>query len=314
MSPLRSLFIALSRNARLRTLSEHSALARRLSRRFVAGHSLDDALAVARSLNQQGISVTLDSLGENTATEAQATRAAAAYTAALTAIAAQRLDANVSLKLSQMGMDVSPALAERIVASLAERIVASLAEQATSLNGFLRVDMEGSPYTTATLDLVRRIHARPQSANIGVVLQSYLRRTPDDLRTLLAEGIRIRLCKGAYLEPPSIAFAAKSDVDAAYLALAQTLLTSGVFHGLATHDDRLIERIIAFAAANNIPPSAYEFQMLYGIRRDLQLSLVSRGFRVRVYVPFGRHWYPYFMRRLAERPANLLFLLRNLLR
>lgn len=306
MSPLRSLFIALSRNARLRTLSEHSALARRLSRRFVAGHSLDDALAVARSLNQQGISVTLDSLGENTATEAQATRAAAAYTAALTAIAAQRLDANVSLKLSQMGMDVSPALAERIVASLAE--------QATSLNGFLRVDMEGSPYTTATLDLVRRIHARPQSANIGVVLQSYLRRTPDDLRTLLAEGIRIRLCKGAYLEPPSIAFAAKSDVDAAYLALAQTLLTSGVFHGLATHDDRLIERIIAFAAANNIPPSAYEFQMLYGIRRDLQLSLVSRGFRVRVYVPFGRHWYPYFMRRLAERPANLLFLLRNLLR
>jgi len=306
MSLLRSFFITLSERRRLRAFAEQTSLGRKLSQRFVAGTGMDDAIAVAQKLNAAGISVTLDALGENVSDEAQAQRAGAIYEELLQRIGALKLDANVSLKLTQMGMDLP--------GGVAERIVAQLARQATAIGSFVRVDMEGSPYTEATIQLVRRIHAVPEQKEIGIVLQSYLRRTQADMHALLAEGIRIRLCKGAYQEPAEIAFAAKADVDANYIALMQELLTSGIYHGLATHDEAIIEQTKVFAAANKIDLQSFEFQMLYGIRRDLQETLVKQGYRVRVYVPFGKEWYPYFMRRLAERPANAIFLAKNLFR
>jgi proline dehydrogenase len=306
MNLLRSTFIALSERPRLRAFAEQTALGHKLSSRFVAGTSMAEAIAAAQKLNAVGIAVTLDALGENVTDEAQASRAAATYRALLDEIGRLRLNANVSLKLTQMGMDLP--------GSVAERIVADLARQATAIDSFVRVDMEGSAYTQSTIDLVRRVHSLPEQRNIGIVLQSYLRRTQADMIALLADGIRIRLCKGAYQEPPEIAFPDKAEVDANYIDLMKELLASGFYHGLATHDEAMIEQAKSFAAAKGIAPSAFEFQMLYGIRRDLQEQLVSQGYRVRVYVPFGKEWYPYFMRRLAERPANALFILKNLFR
>jgi proline dehydrogenase len=307
MALLRSTFIALSHNARLRHFSESSSLGRRLSSRFVAGFRIEDALAAAQALNAQGLSVTLDSLGENVTIPDEARQAAHVYHQLLDAIAQRRLDANVSLKLTQMGMDLSPALAEEIVSALVDRAVQT--------NNFVRVDMEGSAYTQATIDIVRRLHAAPANrGHVGIVIQSYLRRSAADLETLLADRIRIRLCKGAYQEPPNLAFPEKKDVDASYVALTKTLLSSGVFHGIATHDEAMILAAKQYARDQAIDPASFEFQMLYGIRRDLQRSLVKEGYKVRVYVPFGEEWYPYFMRRLAERPANVLFLARQMLR
>jgi len=307
MSLLRSTFIGLSQNSRLRRFAENSSLGRRLSSRFVAGFRIEDAIGAANALNAQGLSVTLDSLGENVSTPEHARRSAQVYHWLLDAIAQGKLDANVSLKLTQMGMDLSPALASEIVSVLVDHAVRS--------GSFVRVDMEGTPYTQATIDLVRALHAKQGNCgHVGIVIQAYLRRSAADIDTLLAGRIRIRLCKGAYQEPPDLAFPDKKDVDRNFVALTRTLLKSGVFHGIATHDPAMIEATKDFARAEKIDPASFEFQMLYGVRRDLQRSLVKEGYKVRVYVPFGEEWYPYFMRRLAERPANVLFLAKNFFR
>ncbi len=307
MQVLRSALIALSHNRPLRRFSQHSRLGSRLSSRFIAGMTMQDALRVAEAVNRQGIAVTLDSLGESVASEIDAHRAADSYHEMLDAIAARRLDAHISVKLTQMGLEQSPALAESIAASLARH--------AHATNNFVRIDMEDSRLTQVTLDIVRRLHARTELRGaIGVVIQAYLYRSQDDIEQLLIDGIRVRLCKGAYNEPPEVAFPRKADVDANFLRLATMLLNSPLHHALATHDEAMINAIKAFAAKHEISPARFEFQMLYGVRRDLQRQLVKEGYQVRVYVPFGPEWYPYFMRRLAERPANLLFLARNLLR
>ena len=299
---LRSFFIGLSTNKPFRSFSEQSSIGQRVSRRFVAGMSVAEAVDVAARLNAEGIEATLDSLGESVANVAQAEAGAAIYHQLLDAISAKHLRANVSLKLTQMGMDIDMTLAERIVAGIVEHAAADRC--------FVRIDMEGSVYTEATLAMTERLHARFPGA-VGTVLQAYLHRTASDVERLLAQGIRIRLCKGAYKEAAAIAFPEKSAVDANYVALMQRLVTSPVFCGIATHDEAIVAQLCRFVAEHGIAKDAFEFQMLYGIRRDLQRKLVAEGFGVRVYVPFGTEWYPYFMRRLAERPANVIFLAKN---
>ncbi len=305
MPILRSVLIALSHNRPLRRFLEHSRLGAGLSSRFIAGMTMEDALRVAEAVNRQGMAVTLDSLGESVASETDAHRAADSYHELLDAIAARKLDANISVKLTQMGLEQSPALAESIAADLARH--------ARATHNFVRIDMEDSHLTQVTLDIVRRLHAHAElRAAIGVVIQAYLYRSEADVEQLLADGIRVRLCKGAYNEPPEVAFPHKAQVDANFIRLAEMLLESPVYHALATHDEAMIDAAKRFAAGHGIDPSRFEFQMLYGVRRDLQRRLIKEGYKVRVYVPFGPEWYPYFMRRLAERPANLLFLGRNL--
>jgi proline dehydrogenase len=267
----------------------------------------EDALRVAESVNRQGISVTLDSLGESVSSPTEAHRAADVYHVLLDSIAERGLDANISIKLTQMGLQQSP--------SLAESIVENLVKHARSTQNFVRVDMEVSHLTQDTLDIVRRVHAHPDLRGaVGVVIQSYLYRSQADIEQLLADGIRVRLCKGAYNEPPEVAFPRKPEVDSNFFRLAKMLIDSPIYHAIATHDEILIDKIKAYAAEAAIDPSHFEFQMLYGVRRELQRKLVSEGYKVRVYVPFGSEWYPYFMRRLAERPANLLFMARNFFR
>jgi proline dehydrogenase len=307
MPILRSAFIALSRNSALRSFSERSSLGRRMSSRFVAGMQLEDVLHAAETLDSMGIASTLDSLGENVSTPEEARHSADIYHRLLDAIQERRLHANVSVKLTQMGMDLDHGLAEEIVAGLVEHAVAA--------NTFVRVDMEGSEYTQATIDMVRRLHAIPENrARVGIVIQAYLYRSEEDIRNLTGDGIRIRLCKGAYQEPAKLAFPEKREVDANFVKLMQQLLATGIYHGIATHDEHMIAATKQYVREAGIDPKSFEFQMLYGIRRDLQKALVREGFNVRVYVPFGAEWYPYFMRRLAERPANVLFLAKNMLR
>jgi proline dehydrogenase len=306
---LRTFFVRLSENPSLRNFAERSSVGRRVSSRFVAGTEISDAVRATQAINRAGMSVTIDNLGENVTNPDEARHSAQLYDQILDAIVANRLNANISLKLTHMGLDVD----ER----LARDIVAGLVAKAASMNppGFVRVDMEGSPYTQRTLDFVHELHGMPGNANsVGTVIQAYLKRSESDVENLLAERIRIRLCKGAYKESADIAFAAKSDVDANYVKLAKVLLKSGIYHGLATHDENMIQQAEAFAIREKISPDSFEFQMLYGIRRDLQQRLVRKGWRVRVYIPFGTEWYPYFMRRLGERPANVFFIARNLLR
>lgn len=307
MALLRSTFISLSRNRPLRRFSEASTIGRRLSSRFVAGLRADEVLDVAANLNRQGMAVTLDSLGENVHSAAEAERAADIYHGLLDSIQQRGLNANVSVKLTQIGMELDPAMTEEIVRKLTQH--------ACVTGSFVRIDMEGSDLTTATLDLVRRIHAEPgKQGHIGVVIQAYLYRSQADIGQLLKEGIRIRLCKGAYQEPADRAFPEKERVDENFVRLAQMLVASGIYHGIATHDEKMIAATRNYVAQQGISKSAFEFQMLYGVRRDLQRALVAEGYNVRVYVPFGTEWYPYFMRRLAERPANVIFLAKNLLR
>jgi len=307
MPILRSTLIALSKNHLLRHFCEHSRVGARLSSRFVAGLEIGDALRVAESLNEQGITVTLDSLGESVTSEAEARQAAAIYHQILYDLGERKLDANISVKLTQMGLAFSP--------ELAEELTEGLVEHARATDSFVRIDMEESALTQITLDIVRRLHARPEfSDSVGTVIQASLRRSRGDIEQLLAKGIRIRLCKGAYLEPSSVAFQRKTEVDENYIRLSCILLESQFFHGLATHDEAMIAAAKSYAAQHGIEPGHFEFQMLYGIRRSLHRRLVQEGYNVRVYVPFGRAWYPYFMRRLAERPANLLFLAKNLFR
>ncbi|HXZ29076.1 MAG TPA: proline dehydrogenase family protein [Terriglobales bacterium] len=304
---LRALFIWLSESQRLRRFAEHSRLGRRNSRRFVAGETIDDGMQATAAVNALGMSVSLDNLGENVTNPEEAKASAATYHKLLDEIAARRLDANVSMKLTHMGLDVDEALARELVSGLVAK--------AASQNSFVRIDMEGSPYTQRTLDFVRELHRRPGHAgHVGAVIQSYLMRSEKDVEDLLGERIRIRLCKGAYKEPHSIAFQKKRDVDACFVKLSRMLLKSGVYHGIATHDERIIRQTIEFARAEKIAPESFEFQMLHGIRRDLQQALIKEGWRMRVYIPFGSEWYPYFMRRLAERPANVFFILKNLFR
>ncbi len=307
MPLMRSFFIALSRNRSLRRFSEQSLLGRKMSSRFVAGLTIEDALRVAAAVEQQGMFVTLDSLGESVTSEQEARAAAAIYHKLLDEIAARNLKANVSLKLSQMGLDLSPALAESIVTELVDH--------ARQTHNFVRVDMEGSEHTQVTLDLVHKLNDRQEfKGHVGIVVQAYLHRTRADVEELIRRGIRIRLCKGAYKEPAGIAFPDKADVDKSYVQLGKLLLDSPIYHGLATHDEKMVDAAKAYAKERGIPPSRFEFQMLYGIRRDLQQRLVKEGYNVRVYVPFGSEWYPYFMRRLAERPANVFFLMKNFFR
>jgi proline dehydrogenase len=307
MPLLRSMFIALSTNKPLRRFSERSSIGRKLSSRFVAGLDVEECLQAAQALNDQGMLATLDSLGESVHNEAEAQTSAEIYHRLLDEIAARKLKANISVKLTQMGLELDP--------DLAYKIASGLTEHARATNNFLRIDMEGSALTQVTLDLVRHLHAREEyKGHIGIVIQAYLYRSEADIQQLIDEGIRVRLCKGAYQEPPSVAFPRKPDVDTNYVRLAGILLSSPIYHGLATHDEAMIEAAKNYASNKGIEPAHFEFQMLYGVRRDLQRRLVREGYNVRVYVPFGREWYPYFMRRLAERPANVLFLAKNLLR
>jgi proline dehydrogenase len=291
----------------MRRFSESSSVGRRLSSRFVAGLELEDALRVAEAVNRQGMAVTLDSLGESVSTEVEAHQAAEIYHQLLDQIAARKLNANISVKLTQMGLELDR--------KLAGDIAEGLARHASVKGNFLRIDMEDSSLTQVTLDIVRRINALPKlRGSIGVVIQAYLYRSQSDIEQLLAEGIRVRLCKGAYKEPAEVAFPSKADVDTNYVRLSGMLLESPVYHGLATHDEAMIAAAKKFAVNHRIEASRFEFQMLYGVRRDLQRALVQEGYNVRVYIPFGREWYPYFMRRLAERPANVLFLAKNYFR
>ena len=307
MPVLRSAFIALSHNRSLRKFAETSSVGTRLSSRFVAGLEIEDALRVCAQVNRQGMHVTLDSLGESVTTAAEAHRAADIYHQLLDQIAARKLDSNISVKLTQMGLTQDPALAEEIAGSLTQH--------AQSTSNFVRIDMEDSPLTQVTLDIVRRVHAQPAlREHIGIVIQAYLYRSQADIESLIADGIRVRLCKGAYKEPPEVAFPKKADVDTNYIKLSDMLLQSPVYHGLATHDENMIAAAKAFAAQRGIDRSHFEFQMLFGVRRDLQRKLVAEGYNVRVYIPFGREWYPYFMRRLAERPANVFFIAKQMFR
>jgi proline dehydrogenase len=306
---LRTFFVRLSENAALRRFAEQSSLGHRVSSRFVAGTEIADAIRATEAVNAAGMSVTVDNLGENVTNPDEARHSAQLYHQILDEIAARKLNANISLKLTHMGLDVDE--------SLACDLVNGLVAQAAKMQppGFVRVDMEGSPYTQRTLDFVHELHRMPGNQNsVGTVIQAYLRRSESDVEKLLAEGIRIRLCKGAYKEPASIAFEKKADVDANYVKLAKVLMKSGIYHGLATHDENMIREAQAFALKEKISRDAFEFQMLYGIRRDLQQRLVREGWRMRVYIPFGTEWYPYFMRRLGERPANAFFIAKNLLR
>jgi len=304
---LRSLFIGLSESKSLRHFAESSPMGLRFSQRFVAGMDIADAIRATQVVNGWGAGVSIDNLGENVTNAGEAKQSAELYHGMLDEIDQRKLNANISLKLTHMGLDVDQ--------ELAFRQVTELVDHAVRINNFVRVDMEGSPYTQRTLDFVRSLHRLPGHAGrVGTVIQAYLFRSEQDVDDLLAERIRIRLCKGAYKEPADIAFPKKADVDANYLKLARTLMKSGVYHGLATHDEKIITELKQFARAENIPSSAYEFQMLYGVRRDLQQQLVREGYNVRVYIPFGSEWYPYYMRRLAERPANVLFIARNIFR
>ncbi len=301
---MRTFFLFLSRQKQLRKWMETSRWARHLSARFVAGDNLSDALATCQRINAEGIAVTLDHLGENVTSLAEAAASRDAYLRALTELGNLKINGNVSLKLTQFGMDLS--LAE------CRANVEALVRQAAAMGTFVRVDMESSEYTDRTLDLVVDLHTRYQAT--GTVIQAYLYRSRKDVEMLCARGIRVRLCKGAYLEPPTVAFKSKADVDRNYVELMNILLETGVYPAIATHDEKIVEQTKRFVESRHIPRDSFEFQMLYGIRRDIQKRLVNEGYRLRLYVPYGQAWYPYFMRRLAERPANVFFLARNLFR
>jgi proline dehydrogenase len=305
---LKALFISLSQNHALRAFAEGSAVGQKISGRFVAGTQIEDVLRATLIVNQSGRSVSIDNLGENVSNAAEANASAQLYHRLLDEIAACHLDANISLKLTHMGLDVDE--------NLARENVTRLVTKAASMSppNFVRVDMEGSPYTQRTLDFVHELHRQPENKGcVGAVIQSYMRRSQADVDGLLGGGIRIRLCKGAYKEPAEVAFQKKSEVDANYVKLMKTLLKSGVYHGMATHDEKMINETKVFATREKIARDSFEFQMLHGVRRDLQQHLVRDGWGMRVYIPFGTEWYPYLMRRLAERPANVLFIAKNLL-
>lgn len=301
---LRTLLLKLSDSPSLASWVTRNRITRRMSRRFVAGESLEEACRAVQACNRGGMTASLDHLGENVTSREQALRAQQTYLQTLERIRQEGLDSNISLKLTQLGLDLD--------AEFCAQLLESIVRRAEELDNFVRIDMESSAYTSRTLELCKRMRAK--STAVGTVIQSYLYRSEQDVRELIAIGCRIRLCKGAYNEPPEVAFPRKADVDANFVKLMKLLLSSGIYHGIATHDPRMINATKEFVREKGIPADQFEFQMLYGIRPDLQRQLVREGYRLRIYIPFGRDWFPYFMRRLAERPANVLFLFRNLFR
>ena len=296
----------LSEQQKVFNFLRRNGLARRFASRFVAGETIEEAVRAARELSTRGITPSLDLLGESVEAEGEATAARDQYLAMLDQMAAQGVEVNVSVKLTQMGLDIS----EDLCHSNMTRIL----DKARDLGGFVRIDMEGSDYTQRTLDFFTGRLFGTYGSHCGVVIQSALRRSEGDIDDLIAMKARVRLCKGAYLEPPTIAFPKKSDVDKNYVLLMERLLLKGNYAGLATHDESIIKHARQFARRQNIGAERFEFQMLYGVRRDLQDRLRQTGYGMRVYIPFGTQWYPYLMRRLAERPANIAFILGNLAR
>ena len=300
---LRAFFIWLSNRRFLGRLAMATPLVRRMPYRFVAGTTLDQAVAAVRALNEAGASATLDVLGESVDDRASADRSAAAYVDAIERIASEGLDANVSLKLTAMGLDLGDDVCLAVLTPIVE---------AGDRHGiFVRIDMEGSAYTERTLAIVDRLRARGH--DVGPVIQSYLHRSTEDVERLADERVRTRICKGAYAEPEEIAHQDRAAIGDAFVAQVARLLEADAYPGVATHDEEMINRVIACAEESGIGRDRYEFQLLYGIRRELQRRLLADGYRLRVYVPYGTEWWPYFMRRLAERPANVWFVLRSML-
>jgi proline dehydrogenase len=303
MSVLRKAVLAVSNQKRIEKFVTTSAVVRPLVDRFVAGESLDTAIAVTHRIAADGMTVTLDQLGEDISSAGDATAAVATYQEMLHRLQADGLEPNISVKLTMLGLDIDRGLA---AANLR-----ALVETASTVSGFVRVDMEGSAHTQATIDVFEEVHdAFP--GNVGIVLQSYLKRTDDDVRAMIDRGARVRLVKGAYAEPESVAYASMAEIREKFIGQMRQLLEHGNYPAIATHDESLIAATKAYAAAHAWPADRFEFQMLYGMRRDDQKRLVREGYRMRIYVPFGTEWYPYFTRRIAERPANALFVLRNL--
>ncbi|HEU5481180.1 MAG TPA: proline dehydrogenase family protein [Candidatus Tumulicola sp.] len=303
---LRRTFLYLSNQPRLFHFVRHNGMAKKFASRFVAGETLDTALAAVRQLNARKIRASLDLLGESVTNEAEARAASRSYLQMLDRINEAGLDANVSVKLTQMGLDISEELCVDIMQQILER--------ARSYRTFVRLDMEGSDYTDRTLRLFEDRLYPSFPEHVGIVLQSYLYRTQVDVERAIQLKCRVRLCKGAYNEPATVAFPEKRDVDANYVKCMQQLLLNGTYPGIATHDPAILAQAKRFVRAQSIPPERFEFQMLYGVRRDLQDQIVREGFNMRVYVPFGTQWYPYLMRRLAERPANVAFITGNMVR
>jgi proline dehydrogenase len=299
---LRAFFLWLAERRWLGRMAMAMPLVRRMPFRFVAGTTLDQAVDAVRALNDTGAMATLDVLGEAVSDRAAADRAAAAYVRTIERIAEEGLDANVSIKLTQMGLDLG---VDECLAVMAPIVVAGARHDV-----FVRIDMESSTYTERTLEVVERLRA--DGCAVGPVIQAYLHRSPADVERLAAERVRTRVCKGAYAEPPEVALQDRAEIGDAFVSLTERLLEADAYPGVATHDPEMIERVSASARERGIGPERFEFQLLYGVRRDLQRRLVAEGHRMRVYVPYGTEWYPYFMRRLAERPANVLFVLRSL--
>ena len=303
----KAIFHSIAGSRRLKSLASRYGMRqpRSFARRFIAGETVEDAIAAAREVEALGMTQTLDYLGESVASMAEADRATRACLGIIESIAAAGIGRNLSLKLTQLGLTVDRATS---VDNL-RRVL----DAATRHDFFVRVDMEHSALTAVTLDIIETMWQQGYR-NAGVVLQSYLKRSPADAQRMNQLGVRVRLCKGAYKEPRSVAYQARADIDAAFVAIMKILLTDGAYPAIATHDPAMIQATLAFAESSGVPADRWEFQMLYGIRRDLQSALVGAGYRVRIYIPFGREWFPYFMRRLGERPANVGFVLRSLLR
>jgi proline dehydrogenase len=303
---IRNALLYLSNQPRVFKFVKTNRLAKGFASRFVAGETLDTAVPAVRELNRRGITASLDLLGESVHNEAEARAAGAEYLRILDRIAREKLDTTVSVKLTAMGLDVSEDLCVSIMHEILER--------ARKYETFVRLDMEASNYTQKTLELFENRLYPEFRETVGVVLQSYLYRTERDVEQMNVLGARVRICKGAYKEPASVAFPEKRDVDANYVKCMKQLMLDGNYPGIATHDEKIIEQAKTFARENQLKPDKFEFQMLYGVRRDLQEKIVQEGWRMRVYVPFGTQWYPYLMRRLAERPANVAFMTGNILK
>ncbi|HEX2610804.1 MAG TPA: proline dehydrogenase family protein [Gemmatimonadales bacterium] len=303
---MRQSLLWLSEQRRIFNFVRKNRVARKFASRFVAGETIEEAVEATQELAGRGITASLDFLGESVTMESEAVAARDQYLEMLDRLAAARQQVNVSVKLTQMGLDIS----EDLCYANMERIL----DKAAALRGFVRLDMESSEYTQKTLDFFTQRLYQKYREHCGVVIQSALRRSERDIEDLIALRARVRLCKGAYLEPPAVAFPEKKDVDKNYLLLLERLLLKGNYPGIATHDEAIIRHARQFAQTQGIEPERYEFQMLYGIRRDLQVRLRQTGYNIRVYIPFGTQWYPYLMRRLAERPANIAFILGNLVR
>lgn len=302
----RSALLWLSGHEGVKDFAARFSFFKKLTSRFVAGETVDEVVPFIRELNTENCTASFDHLNESVDNAVEAGREVEEYLKILEKIDEQRLKSNVSIKLTQFGLGLDPELAYRN----ARRVV----EEAHSRGNFVRVDMEDSNVTQVTIDIFKRLRAEFGLNDVGIVLQSYLRRTLADAQELVKLPARIRICKGAYNEPPEVAFPDKADVDSNYIKVMQLLLSSGVYHGIATHDPKMIDATIDFATREGIGKEKFEFQMLYGVRRDLQRQLSRDGFNMRVYVPYGKHWYPYFMRRLAERPANIWFVMKNVLK